>query len=326
MSQSPLEPEIVDAGSSQASPYDLGREPPAYAPASKPFPWGCLIGGCLVTILLVVGAMVAIGYGTYHFFTQQVAQYTSTEPRELPVVEVAPEKMKEIETRVDTFQKNVDQGVAPETLVLTSDELNALISQQEKLRGHVFVTIEDGLIQADVSFPTDDFPGGKGRYFNGSARINASLENGELIVKLESAELNGQPIPESFMNALRNQNLAKDMNSNPEFAKTLAKFERLEIEGEKLILTPKLPVPEVPVPEVPAPEVPAPEVPAPEVPAPEVPAPEVPAPEVPAPEVPAPSAGGRESGLKVREMGSFDLGPLWPCATGARVLWVERHS
>ncbi|MCA9182088.1 MAG: hypothetical protein KDA51_11565 [Planctomycetales bacterium] len=239
MSQSPLEPEIIAPESTEVAPYGLRHEPPAYLPPRQPFRWGCLIGGCLMSMLLVVGVMVALGFGTYYFFAQQVAQYTSTEPRQLPVVEVAPEKMKEIEARVDTFQKDVDQGEALEPLVLTSDELNALIAQQEKLRGHVFVTIEDGLIQADVSFPTDELPGGQGRFFNGSARINASLENGELIVKLDSAELDGQPIPESFMNPLSKQNLAKDINKDPEVAKTLAKFERLEIEGDKLILTPK---------------------------------------------------------------------------------------
>ena len=46
------------------------------------------------------------------------------------------------------------------------------------------------------------------------------------------------------MNALRNQNLAEDMDENPEFAKKLAKFERLEIEGDKLILTPKVSAPQ----------------------------------------------------------------------------------
>lgn len=244
MSQSPLEPEIIDAQSTEASPFDVRREPPTYAPISKPFPWGCLIGGCLITMLLVVGGLVAVGFGTYHFLTQQVTQYTSPEPRQLPVVEVSPEEMEEIATRVDTFQKEIDQGKAPESLVLTSEELNALISQQEKLRERVFVTIEDGLIEADVSFPTDGLPGGQGRYFNGSARIDVSLENGELIVNLESAELNGQPIPESIMKQLRTQNLAKDMNNEPDFAKTLAKFERLGVEGDKLILTPKVPPPD----------------------------------------------------------------------------------
>ncbi|MEO8270486.1 MAG: hypothetical protein ABI557_12255, partial [Aureliella sp.] len=77
----------------------------------------------------------------------------------------------------------------------------------------------------------------------GSARVDASLENGKLVVTLDSAELNGQPIPESLMSSLRNQNLAKDMNGNPEFAKTLAEFERLEVDGDKIILTPKAAVP-----------------------------------------------------------------------------------
>lgn len=239
MVQSPFESENIDAEPIGTSPYDSSREPPRVVPAGKPFPWGCLLGGCFTVTLLMVGLVVAAGFGTYRYYQQQLAQYTSTEARQLPVVDIAPEELKELETRVETFQEKVDKGEAPETLVLTSDELNALISQQEKLRGRVFVTIEDGLIQAEVSFPTDGIPGAQGRFFNGSAGIDAAIENGELVVKLDSAEVNGQSVPEAIMVQLRKENLAKEINKNPEIAKTIAKFERLVIEGDKLILTPK---------------------------------------------------------------------------------------
>lgn len=248
MSQSPLEPEIVDAepaapATHQRSPYAADHNPahlqsPAHTPTSKGFPWGCLIGGCLTALLLMLVSLGAIGFFSYRYFQQQVAQYTSQQPRLLPVVEVSPEKLQQLEIEVKQFQEMVEKGDTPEPLVLSSDDLNALLSQQEALRGRVFVTIEDGLIQADVSFPTDAIPGAQGRFFNGSVGVDASLENGVLIVTLENAEVNGQDVPETIMSQLRKENLAKEAYKDPEVAKTLSKFKSLVIEGDKLILTP----------------------------------------------------------------------------------------
>lgn len=183
------------------------------------------------------------GFGTYRFYKQQIAQYTAPEARQLPVVELSPEDLQELETRVETFQDTVAQGEAPAPLVLDSEDLNALISQEQQLRGRVFVTISDGLIQAEVSFPADAIPGAKGRYFNASASINASLRDGELVVTLDKAEANGLEVPEAVMQGLRQQNLAKDANKNPELAEILGQFESLAIEGDKLILTPKVQAP-----------------------------------------------------------------------------------
>lgn len=80
----------------------------------------------------------------------------------------------------------------------------------------------------------DAIPGGKGRYFNGSASVDASLEDGVLIVTLQDAEVNGQPVPDAYMREIRKENLAKDMYKDPEVAKRLRKFESLVIEGDKL--------------------------------------------------------------------------------------------
>ncbi len=190
-------------------------------------------------MLLSLVLVIVVGFGAFRLYKQQINQLTSLEPRQLPVVELSPAELEELETRVESFQETVEQGEAPEPLVLNSEELNALLSQEEKLRGRVFVTIKDGMIQAEVSFPADMVPGAEGRFFNASANINATLENGDLVVTLDSAEANGYVIPESVMQGLRKHNLAKDVEQNAELAQMIDQFERLAIEGDKLILTPK---------------------------------------------------------------------------------------
>lgn len=251
-----LEPEILEPPQRAPQAPHSDQPPPVVhtrqsrSPA-KPFAWGYLLGGCLTVLVVMVGGMVALGFGSFWFYKQQVTQYTSEEARPLPVVEVTAEKLEQIESRVEAFQEQVEQqGPPPEPLILNSDDVNALISNEEKLRGKVFVTIEDGLVQADVSLPTDGIPGGEGRYFNGSVSLEASLEDGVLLVKLQQAEVNGAPVPKAFMQAMRNQNLAKDVYKNPELAEKLSKFERLVVEGDQIILTPKQATGEEPQPEM----------------------------------------------------------------------------
>ncbi len=113
-----------------------------------------------------------------------------------------------------------------------------MISGEKDLKGKIFVRIENGEITGEASFPTDELPMLKGRYFNGSVSLKASLENGVLIVTLDRAEVNGKPIPEEFMAELREQNLAKDVYKDAKAAEVLRKFESLTIEDDKIILKP----------------------------------------------------------------------------------------
>ena len=76
----------------------------------------------------------------------------------------------------------------------------------------------------------------KGRYLNGEADLKASLQDGVLIVTLDSIEVNGQSPPEQMMTTLRQQNLAKDAYKDPKAAELFRKLESLEIDDGKIIL------------------------------------------------------------------------------------------
>lgn len=208
-----------------------------YAPREKRFPWGCLLGGCLGVFLLMLIGVGAAGWAGYSFYRAQLEKYTSPEPVALPVVEMDDAEIAAIEKRVEDFQSQVDAGDAPEQLILTADDINALISKQEKLRGKVFVGIENSELSAEVSFPMDGLPGGKGRYFNGSVTADVALKDGILIVTMAEASVNGNPVPEEIMQALRRENLAKDMYKDPKVAKKLGRFESIVIDEDRIVLT-----------------------------------------------------------------------------------------
>lgn len=210
--------------------------PVNYQPTESRFPWGCLLGGCLGVFLLMLVGVGTVTIGGYYFYKGQLEKYTSAEAKELPVVEASPEDIAAIEARIEDFKDKVEQGVETEELVLTADDLNSLISKEEKLRGKVFVRISDGQVAADVSFPMDEFPGGKGRFFNGSVTVNVQLDNGVLIVTVDQAEVNGQPVPDTFMEGLRKENLAKETYKDAETAKQLARIEKIVIADDRIVL------------------------------------------------------------------------------------------
>ena len=203
---------------------------------------GCLLYGCLFVVLAFILLAIALGVGGYLFVKNQVSKYTSETPMAMPVVEVTEAELAEIQGRVESFQEKIEAGVEeeepePMTLVLTDDEINALITKDPNLKGRVHVTITEGQVTGEVSIPTDMLPIAKGRYFNATATLDVALEKGVLIVTLADATVKGQPLPQSFVDELRNQNLAKDNYKDPEVAKLLSQFDRLEVGDGQITLT-----------------------------------------------------------------------------------------
>ncbi len=203
------------------------------------FPWGCLIGGCLTVVLLMVIGVGATTYVGYSFYVAQVNNYTSPEPKELPKLDYSEDQIKAVLDRVNAFKAAVKKGEVAEPFVLTADDINALISSEAELKDKVYVTIADGKVSADASFPLGDvLPGFSGRYFNGRISLKASLESGVLIVTLDDAEVNGKKVPEEFLSKLREENLAKNAYEDRKSAEFIRRFERLTIEDDKIILYP----------------------------------------------------------------------------------------
>ncbi|MEL6107394.1 MAG: hypothetical protein AAFU85_15245 [Planctomycetota bacterium] len=215
----------------------------AQAPPNEPFAqphrsgsngclWGCLIG----VGLTFVGVLCMGGLG-YWVIKSTVGAYTSDQAMEIETVEYSEEDLAALKARMDAFNDAIEEGKVPnEDLVLTAADINALIASDEFLRGKVFVRIEDGEIEGDVSIPLDELPGLGGRYFNGSATMDVSMDDGNLFVYAKEAEVNGQPVPEQFMKGMRNENIAKEMNQDREKRKFLRKFQDIRIDDDKLIL------------------------------------------------------------------------------------------
>ena len=130
-------------------------EPPQALPKQR----GCFFYGCIIASILAV--LMAILLAVVAFFAiplRSTSWSTSTPPptpRELPKVEMPAEQRQALKDRVEAFRKAVEAGTPTEPLVLTSDDLNALIEENPELKGKIYVKVEGDEVKGQVSIPLD---------------------------------------------------------------------------------------------------------------------------------------------------------------------------
>jgi len=213
-------------------------------PAEKPRRRGCLFWGGIVAAILFLFALLA-GYAGYRYIRYLVYEYTDTKPLEMPAVQLSDSEITNLQQRVDSFDKAIKEGKAVEPLVLTADEINALIASNNKTNSQspvrLYFSFNENRVQAQLSLPTDGLGLRmlKGRYFNGSGDFAVSLHDGRLMLNVKSLAVKGKPLPEQFMQPLRGQNFADGWTNNPDFDQTVAKLQEVKIEDGKLIVIPK---------------------------------------------------------------------------------------
>jgi hypothetical protein len=211
---------------------------------STPTKRGCFFYGCLTAIVLfvIVGlcAFLAVRY-----VRNQFNAYTDTAPVQLPKVEMSDAEYQQLEARAKVFNDGMDQGKPTEPLVLTEREINALLfknANTKELADRVHVSLNGTNVTGQISIPLSGLGWiGKNRYLNGEATFNVSLENGVLIVTAKEVRVKGKPLPETFMSALRHENLAKDAYKDPKNAEVIRKVDSLRVDDGRVVIKARVP-------------------------------------------------------------------------------------
>ena len=229
--------------------YDPNFDAPTFKvepPQKKPH--GCFFWGCITLVILFVLAALAAGIGGYallRFFVNTAKEYSDTEPVPMPPVVMPEKEREELRQRVNTYAKALDDRTASEPLILTAEDINALLDDNPNFRGRASVTIEGDKIKAKVSLPLDalaKIPGFKelsGRYLNGTATLRVSLRDDELDVRASDIIVKGKPLPAQFADSFSRENLAKEQMKDPKFRASIRKFESIEVKDGKVIVTPR---------------------------------------------------------------------------------------
>jgi len=204
---------------------------------------GCLFYGCLTSAVCLVAILLALLLGL-HELKQFIAEYTDSKPIVLPAVQLSPEQIDKLQRRVDDFKDAARTGRPTPPLELSSDDINALIATNPNLnalKGKLYVTIEGGHVKGQISFPLAQLGLAllKHRYLNGTAMFAVSLQNGNLAVVVQSVHVKGKPLPWIYMDKLRSQNLAANVNNDPHASVALNRLQSIQVQNGKIILVPK---------------------------------------------------------------------------------------
>jgi hypothetical protein len=196
---------------------------------------GCLFYGCLFTAILALVALIVVAVSltmAYRVASRAISEYTDTRPIELAKVELPEVERQAVQERWKAFQGAIEEK-QPADLELTGPELMVLLDEVPNMRDRLAVTIEDGKIKGQVSIPFD-FPGMGKRFLNGTATLIARVEDGELYVELEDAEVKGKPLPDQINAELKKKNLAADVKLDEKGRRILRRIEKLTIDGDRI--------------------------------------------------------------------------------------------
>lgn len=203
----------------------------------------CWVYGCAtVAVLGIIGVIVAV-FGTRYMYKQLVENFTDDTPIPMPVVEATEDEIATTIERFDTWVTSMEDEEGATILRLSEQDINILIQHHpdnEEARNYMYVTIDGSEIEGEVSVPLDklEMESLKGRYFNGSLKLEVSFLDGELKIFIKEASLKGEPVADSVMSGFRTQNLADELNNDPEMEELFENLESIEIIDGILIITP----------------------------------------------------------------------------------------
>jgi hypothetical protein len=164
---------------------------------------GCFAKGCLaliVVVLVLIGCLFFIG-----------RSFTRAKPAALPVEELSPPALENVEERIDQFDAAPvaptpvpdAQTPAPPTpereLKVSAAEINGLIANNKNSRGHAYVSLNGNTANVQISIASEKVPGFPKGYLNGTFTITTDGPTpiGELrVLKIRA---NGIPVPASVL-------------------------------------------------------------------------------------------------------------------------------
>lgn len=205
-----------------------------------------------MTIMLVVASMVVP-----KVINSSVDTYTDAVPMAMPVVEHDEALAEKVEERLDTFvtaltrDESIDEDgtrttEVVEELVLSEDELNALLHSDKNLRDTVRLSFNDGRLRMQLSIPLEsDVAFGpwrasmRGRYINGIAEMELGLGESGLAIELVSFEVSGKEVPDWLLGKLQQEIEGEDFWASEDVQKVVEQLGDVEILGDLLILSPK---------------------------------------------------------------------------------------
>ena len=191
-------------------------------------------------LAIVLGALL-VGL---HYVRKVVNRFTDDKPMEVPTLQMSKAEIEQVKQRFEAFEQEVREQHATKPLVLTADDINALIasgSDPQVLKGRLYVGLEGDQVKGEVSVPLQEVGLSmfRGRYMNGSATFNLGFRDGMLMVTPRTLLVKGTPVPEIYMQEIRKQNFAASLTNQPAAVRVLNGLQDVRVKEGKVLIVPK---------------------------------------------------------------------------------------
>jgi hypothetical protein len=204
---------------------------------------GCFFYGCIALIIAVliasVGAVLLFRYAQ-HSLRTAVNAYTDAQPSPLENVDTSPDKVKAVQDKIAAFREAIQNQKGAE-LVLTADEINTLIASdpnRQDLANHLRLLIEGDQVKARISWPLEDIGPFKleGRYLNGVAILNVSMEKGKLHARIEDVTAKGKPLPPVVLDKMKTIDFGSNFQQDPQGAAAVSQIDNVQVKDGRVII------------------------------------------------------------------------------------------
>lgn len=196
---------------------------------------GCATG-CGLALVLGIVATVGGASAMFYAFNRAVYSVLSEERRPFAPIAAGAEETRALRARVKTFTSALEHGESPPEMILSADEVNALLEQlarENNLETPVRVAFENDRIQAELSVPL------RGLYLNGSGELSLGFSNGVLQVFVNTLEVNGKKPPAGIMDLMKKHNLAQIFMDDADSAAIVRRLKYVTVTNGKLKISPK---------------------------------------------------------------------------------------
>ena len=166
---------------------------------------GCFAKGCLaliVVLLVLIGCLFFIG-----------RSFTRAKPVALPVEELSPQRLADVQERIDRFEAAPPASPAPSAsaapaaspqtpereLRVSASEINGLIANNPRSRGHAYVSLSGNTAKIQISIPAGKVPGFPNGYLNGTFTITTNGPTPIQELQVSKMRANGIPMPSSVL-------------------------------------------------------------------------------------------------------------------------------
>ena len=159
---------------------------------------GCFGKGCLILIVFFILLGLAFIGGTYLAARYLRSEYFPTTNVQLRAPTATDDEQQAARARWDSFEKAARAHRAAR-IELTADDLNALIASEPKLRGKVYVSIDNNVARLQVSVPLGDLRWLKGHYLNAECTVQSAVGGNPADARVTSIVVNGRSVGEDVL-------------------------------------------------------------------------------------------------------------------------------